>query len=544
MTTAPASTLLASLDEYQRAAVESRAPLLFVLAGPGSGKSRTITARVVHLIEQRQVPSHQILVLVFSRAAAAEIRARVVAAVGAELAAMLTVTTFHAWALRLLRACSPEYLRAHRWPESPWRVADDEEAEQVLRGLFQGPEARPEAAKTGIGAVRAASCIHAANGRWGHGPQWVVLDLWWKRLAEQRLVTHDRLLPAAWEASGDDPGAVRLVEDLRFVLVDEAQDMTLLESMIARFRGTSTVGFPSVTMVGDLRQGIFGWRGATAFQDVLQGYRDPGRVHYLPRSYRCTAQIASYANGIGAATGVMAAPIEPAPGASMLHQGIEASRLRAVVWEQVTLHGAGNVAVLCRTNHEAARAAAEIGDLARLIRRAPSEDLRRAVAAVRLEADPNDMAALSLLTDRLGPAGDGADFLRRVEAQAGWQSSIWSVALDLAGLDASALPTDLLTEDEVNALGDAVGEWEPLETPSRDLLDTLADRQEADQFAEASADGKVAVSTIHAAKGREWESVVLLTSRDWPGPRPRPDELKVLFVGATRASASLTVLEE
>lgn len=536
--------LLASLDDKQRAAVESRARTLLVLSGPGSGKTRTLTARIVHLLQERMVPSHQVACFVFSRAAAAEVRARVVASVGEELAALLTVSTFHAFAMRVLRACPVEYLRSVRWPEAPWRAADEAEADEVLRGLFHGPEARSEARKTGITAVRAASTTHAAHGRWGQGPQWDVLRLWWNRIAERRLVAHDRLIPAALAAIEADRSARRHVEDLRFVLVDEAHDLTSTEWNLACAPERSGADL-SVTAVGDARQAIYGWRGAHFFLDLLANLREGPlpkgyEIVLLERSYRCREAVAGFANGIGRVLGI-GAPIQAAPGSSEVQQGLLRASLREVVGGLAARFGPGQVAVLARSNRECEQAAADLGtDLARLIRREPEDALRVGAAALRLEHDPRDNAAARLLLAAMGWTDEQ---VRRAEGLAGAARGLW----EQAGLDEfhglAWTPLQRAPSYAPDALRAELGEgW--LTRPTEDLLTELGERQEADQFAEAAAAGKVAVSSIHGAKGLEFDAVVLLTSKDWPGPRPKPDELRVLFVAATRAKCVLAILEE
>jgi len=554
VTLAPASTLLASLDARQREAVESRARTLLVIAGPGMGKSRVITARIVHLLEERQVPSHQVACFVFSRSAAAEVRARVVAAVGEDLAAMLTVSTFHGFALRVLRAASPEHLAGVRWPASPWRVADEVEADEVLRGLFHGPEARPEARRTGIQAVRAASSIHASTGRWGQGRQWDVLRLWWARLADRRLVPHDRLVPAALHAIENDDRARRLVQDLRFVLIDEAQDLTPSEWNLATAPERCDSDL-CVTAVGDPRQAIFGWRGATFFPDWLDSLRNGPlprgtELVLLERSYRCREAIAAFANDLSRVLRV-GAPITPVPGASSLVQGLPGARLRETVLGSAARFGPANVAVLARTNLECARIASELGpDIAVLIRREEDDALRVGTAALRLVADPSDNAAARLL---LGALGWPEERVRTAETAAGAARGLWEEAGRLVLAETPpGLPWDASTcwhpltpapSYAVLALREALGDgWE--DRPAADLLAELSERQEADQFAAAARAGRVPVATAHAAKGREWDAVVLATSADWPGPRPKPDELRVLFVAATRARCALAVLEE
>ncbi len=95
-------TRVDALDPAQQAAAGGTGNIQLVLAGPGSGKTTTLTARFIHLVRQG-VDRRRILALTFTRKAADEMKERIVAALDLESAADLTVATFHAFAFRHLR---------------------------------------------------------------------------------------------------------------------------------------------------------------------------------------------------------------------------------------------------------------------------------------------------------------------------------------------------------------------------------------------------------------------------------------------------------
>lgn len=271
-----AERLLDSLTDEQRAVVESPSPRLRVLAAAGSGKTRVLAARVVHLIRFRGVAPTAIRVFVFTRAAAFELRSRVASVLGGEVAESVDVTTFHGYAARLASA----HLEVGE-------IATEELSEAALRSLYEGPMRRLRGDVPGIEAVRAALVDHEAG-----------------KSVEPKAMKAVRLVEARVEATGAAPlwtllpRASQLLEDhavaaeeaVDCLLVDEAQDVTPRESALVR--RLADAADADVLAVGDPRQAIMGFRGAEpAALDWIAG-----EALTLSRSFRFGATIAAEAN--------------------------------------------------------------------------------------------------------------------------------------------------------------------------------------------------------------------------------------------------------
>jgi len=274
-----AERLLESLTDEQRAVVETDAARVRVIAPPGSGKTRVLAARVVWLVRVLGHNPSQIRVFVFTRAAAAELRARVASVLGGEVAQLVDVTTFHGYAARLCAARLEEF----------GEIATDELADAALRSLYEGPLRVPARKVPGIEAVRDA-IVRREAGATLEGPAAHAVRLVLSRLQGSGAWPMWGLLPDA--AALLDDVAVAADEAVDHLLVDEAQDVTPRES--AMVRRLADAGSSRVMAVGDPRQAIFGFRGADpAALDWIGG-----EAATLTRSFRFGPEIAARANDI------------------------------------------------------------------------------------------------------------------------------------------------------------------------------------------------------------------------------------------------------
>jgi len=286
---------LSALNERQREAVLHGEGPLLVLAGAGSGKTRVITYRIGHLIE-RGVPPERILALSFTNKAAREVAERVRELVGRRRSEGLTVSTFHALGLQILRA---EVRRLG------WRGGMSLHTESDQRALV-----RQVVRELGLQTDPAE--VQAFIGYWknqGVGPDQVPVSggassalrrayrVYQDLLRAQNAVDFDDLLLLPLEIFRDhDDARLFWQERFHYVLVDEYQDTNPVQFELLKVLAARR---PNLTVVGDDDQAIYGWRGARVELILRFEEHFPGaRVVLLEENYRSTATVLEAAHAV------------------------------------------------------------------------------------------------------------------------------------------------------------------------------------------------------------------------------------------------------
>ena len=279
------------LNEAQRSAVEAPAGPVLILAGPGTGKTRTLTHRIVHRIQQGEVSPDAVLAVTFTNRAAEEMRERLRRLLpDASVCRRLTVVTLHALGLMILRA-DP----AGADLEPGFRVLDEEQREELIAAsLPAGSSARDRKAARAIldaEATLSTSQPAAPDGDFRLRRRYEALK------KSQNVVDFDDLIQRPLRMFVERPDTVLPWQQrFRFVAVDEYQDLNpaqyaLLRQLLPRDN--------DLTAIGDPDQAIYGFRGASP-SFFLQFERDfPGaEVIRMTRSYRSTESIISAASQV------------------------------------------------------------------------------------------------------------------------------------------------------------------------------------------------------------------------------------------------------
>ena len=301
MAARPASPYLEGLNPAQRAAVEALDGPVLMLAGAGTGKTKALTARIVHLMAMGKARPDQILAVTFTNKAAREMKTRVGTMLGEQVEGMPWLGTFHSVCVKLLRRHAElvglksnftildtdDQLRLLKQLLAATNIDDKRWPARMLAGIIDGwknrawtPEKVP-AAEAGAYNNRGMELYAAYQ----------------TRLRELNAVDFgDLLLHMVHIFQTHDDVLEQYRKRFRYILVDEYQDTNVAQYLWLRLLAG---GHRNICCVGDDDQSIYGWRGAEV-GNILRFETDfPGAtVVRLEQNYRSTPHILAAASGV------------------------------------------------------------------------------------------------------------------------------------------------------------------------------------------------------------------------------------------------------
>jgi DNA helicase-2/ATP-dependent DNA helicase PcrA len=520
--------ILAGLNDEQREAAKATTGPVVILAGAGTGKTRVISHRVAYAVATKAIDPKLALVVTFTDKAATEMRHRL-HQLGLP---QVQASTFHAAARRQL---------AHFWPQVHGtnlpEVLDTKlriigPLARGLPGGYKFTPAKDLADEIEWAKVRRQTPSTYQPEREPPVPKDVFTTLWRRyEQAKERAnrIDFEDMLTFAVELYETDPNALALAHRrYAWFSVDEYQDTNRLqEDLLRLWLGDRR----DLCVVGDPDQTIYSFTGASS--DYLTTFADryPGaRTVRLGQNYRSTPQVIALANRLipgrelrsTSADGPMPELVPHADGDA--EAAAVVARIRALVAEGVPVT---EIAILVRTNaqlvgFEAALTAAEIPFTVRGIRFFARPDVRAAIRALRTDASGR---------------------LSRIVATR-WRSELGFDEADPPGGASGAE-----ARDRHAALSTLITIARGLEAeqPEASVADFVAElaRRDADE-ADAGGDG-VTLSTLHRAKGLEWDAVFLPQLEDGTLPIRQAtsdadalaEERRLLYVGITRARRHL-----
>ncbi len=546
------------LDDEQREAVLAARGPVCVLAGAGTGKTRTITRRIANLVAAGHVAPHQVLAVTFTQRAAGEMRGRLRALDDGVGTGSVQAMTFHAAARRQL---------SYFWPrvvgDTGWQLLDTKFAVVAQAANRAGLSTSTDDVRDLAGEIEWAKASLISPEAYAAAVAEVGRDIpldaakiatvyaGYETLKARRdgmalLDFDDLLLHTAAAIENDDAVAQEFRDRYRCFVVDEYQDVTPLQQRVLdAWLGNRD----DLTVVGDANQTIYSFTGATPryLLDFSRRFPDAAVVR-LERDYRSTPQVVSLANRvIAAARGRMAGSKlhligqrDPGPAPSFTEHSDEVAEAAAVAKKIKNLIESGTaaseIAVLYRIN-----AQSEVYEEALTEAGVPfqvrggegffsRQEIRQALLALQRAAER------SVVEDG---NGELPDVVRAV--------------LEPLGLTAEPPPGTKARErwEALTALAELVDE-EVAQRPSLDLGSLIAElRQRADARHPPVVQG-VTLASLHAAKGLEWDAVFLVGLADGtlpishalahgPDSEPVEEERRLLYVGITRARMHLAL---
>lgn len=257
---APPLSLIASMNPAQQeAALCIDAPLIIV-AGPGTGKTRTVTVRMAHLLEEHGVAPEAILAITFTNKAAAEMAARLHRLVGGETADRVTIKTFHAFGAGLLRQWA-----ADLGLSSNFAIYTEEDRLALLKTCY--PDRSQQALARYLDTISAAknrlvapSTLLVAEGGLPDADVDQVYLAYEAALRRNQALDFDDLIVQAIRLLENHPNVLAAIhERFRWITVDEYQDLNAAQHRLLRLL---TAGGANLCVIGDPDQAIYGFRGA------------------------------------------------------------------------------------------------------------------------------------------------------------------------------------------------------------------------------------------------------------------------------------------
>lgn len=291
---------LDTLNGPQREAVLCTEGPLLVLAGAGSGKTRVLTHRIAHLVEDLNVAPWQIMAITFTNKAAAEMRERLQSLIGGGARGMW-VSTFHSMCVRILRTDCERVGFA-----KGFTIYDDSDSKRLVEQIMD--ELNIDKKRYPIPALRnrisqakndlqvAEVFAEKASDQVGQVAARVYTRLQ-ERLRQLNAFDFDDLLLYTWLLLKNHPDVLAAYQNrFRYLMVDEYQDTNHAQYVLTQLLAAA---HKNIMVVGDDDQSIYSWRGAD-LRNILDFEKDypEARVVKLEENYRSMGNILAAANAV------------------------------------------------------------------------------------------------------------------------------------------------------------------------------------------------------------------------------------------------------
>lgn len=278
------------LNREQWEAVSAGEPAVAVIAGPGTGKTKTLVSRIAYLIEKCGVHPSEITAVTFTNKAAGEMRARLETHLGSKHAVDgMNIGTFHSICLQIL---------AERKGKKGMPIIDESDALSIVKDILNtlGLKNSPRDVLRGISLTKNGM----TPAEEGADIPSEVLELYQAQLAQYGVLDYDDILLDALalfeREDRDDAEKKHLSAAFSHILVDEFQDINALQYRLIRAWSAESAG---IFVIGDPDQSIYGFRGSDprCFERFMEDHTRLRQVT-LTKNYRSTPEIIRCAQSV------------------------------------------------------------------------------------------------------------------------------------------------------------------------------------------------------------------------------------------------------
>ena len=294
-------SILDRLNDRQREAASKIEGALLILAGAGSGKTRTITYRIAHMIQEIGISPYSILAVTFTNKAAKEMKERVEDLIG-EDAKKTMISTFHSFGLRLLRIYGDRLGYG-----ANFTIYDTDDQKRVVKGILKELVVKDKNLTEGIIVSKISKLkeeetpieeYEKSEGNYNQNAK-IIAEVYRRYnivLKNNNGMDFSDILVNTKKILEIPDVLNRIQEKFRYIMVDEYQDTNNIQYNIINKIAKK---YGNICVVGDENQSIYGFRGAN-IQNILDFEKDypDAEVVKLEENYRSTSVILDAANAV------------------------------------------------------------------------------------------------------------------------------------------------------------------------------------------------------------------------------------------------------
>lgn len=540
------------LSEPQKEAVEHGDGPLLIAAGAGSGKTRTLTQRLIHLIE-RGVSPKRIVAITFTNKAADEMKRRIFSEINKTILKDLPfIGTFHSFAARILRKEAALLGRT-----SSYVIFDDDDTKKVIRKLVKSIEL--DSPRTPAKIEKDISRIknNLVDIDTLDGSQKIMFEAYEEELRRQNAFDFDDLIEKVVRLFLSDPKTLKKYQEMySYILVDEYQDINAAQYELVKLLADP---HGNINVVGDDQQSIYGFRWSN-FKNFLNFEKDwpKAKIVNLGENYRSTANIVRGAAGVIEHNTLQRKKklwTTNGDGEPIMVFGVEDEDEEAeIVVDLIKKRGEKNSAILYRTNAQSRAIEQALNwngisyEIFGGIRFYERKEVKDVVATLRFAMNPKDEISKERIEKTFNKK-PRTELIENLPSLAKELTVLELVGYVLKTTDYFSYLANNFSnsEERIENIAELIkfaGSFDSLE----DFVERVSLLQSADKIGEEK-ESSVKLMTIHLAKGLEFNDVYIIGMSEGLLPHQRSlldeddleEERRLAYVAMTRARKRLHI---